>query len=352
MDGTYLFLKQYDRVAELDNKVDIFDKQPDDVKNTLKMLDMDPHTLLEKEILELSNIYDDYEYGLDKRIIRNSIDNNYIALSTHLPEAYNDIFEPYYGGKKQKNRSIKRKYKSRKTRSKKITKRKHIQLFKNKTKKNKIKIGGWGWGKPYLSTINVVSEEEQAKAEEENQTRKNIMEQLETLKISTLIKEDSNLIETDITEHDIIEYALFALDLNERCINLCNDALCKSCNSASDSKCEGVCNDFKTMRKLRNSYETTNFCGMDFMKNYSDTDNAYYCKEYIDMASIIRQVRDKFKTTNPGLYDYLKYFDNTYKGKYTIDDVRNKLNSYTNQQNGNGNKSKTRKSKKKDFIFL
>ncbi len=256
----------------------------------------------------------------------------------------------YYGGKKKKNHSIKRKYKSRKTRSKKITKRKHIQLFKKKTKKNKIKIGGWGWGKPYLSTINVVSEEEQAKAEEENQTRKNIMEQLETLKISTLIKEDSNLIETDITEHDIIEYALFALDLNERCINLCNDALCKSCNSASDSKCEGVCNDFKTMRKLRNSYETTNFCGMDFMKNYSDTDNAYYCKEYIDMASIIRQVRDKFKTTNPGLYDYLKYFDNTYKGKYTIDDVRNKLNSYTNQQNnvqnGNGNKSKTRKTKK------
>ena len=351
MDGTYLFLKQYERVAELDNKVDIFDKQPDDVKNTLKMLDMDPHTLLEKEILELSNIYDDYEYGLDKRIIRNSIDNNYIALSTHLPEAYNDIFEPDYGGKKKKNRSIKRKYKSRKTRSKKITNRKHIQLFKKKTKKNNIKIGGWGWGKPYLSTINVVSEEEQAKAEEENQTRKNIMDKLETLKISTLIKKGSNLIETNITETDIIEYALLALDLNELCINICNDALCKSCIE-NDSKCDGVCTDFKNMRKSRNAYETTNFCGMGFMKNYSDTDNTYYCKKYIDMASIIRQVRDKFKTTNPELYDYLKYFDNTYKGKYTINDVKNKLNSYTNQQNGNGNKSKTRKSKKKDFIFL
>lgn len=323
MDGTYKFLEQYERVAKLDNEVDIFNTQPDDENG-----------------------------GLDKREIRDSIGHNYTALSIHLPKAYNDIFEPYYGGKKKKDHSIKRKRKrkSRKTRSKKVTNRKHIQLFKKKTKKNNIKIGGWGWGKPYLSTINVVSEEEQAKEEEEDQTRKNIMDQLETLKISTLIKEDSNLIETNITERDIIEYALFALDLNERCINLCNDALCKSCNSASDSKCEGVCNDFKTMRKLRNSYETTNFCGMDFMKNYSDTDSAYYCKEYIGMASIIRQVRDKFKTTNPMLYDYLKYFGNTYKGEYTIDDVKSYLNSYKSQhnglQNGNGNKSKTRKSKK------
>ena len=351
MDGTYLFLKQYERVVELDNKVDIFNTQPDDVKNTLKMLDMDPHTLLEKEVLELSNIYEDYEYGgLDKRKIRDSIGHNYTALSIHLPEAYNDIFEPYYGGKKKKDHSIKRKRKSRKTRSKKVTNRKHIQLFKKKTKKNNIKIGGWRWRKPYLSTINVVSEEEQAKVEEENQTRKNIMDKLKTLTISTLIENRSNLIETNITERDIIEYALFALDLNESCIKLCNGVLCKSCNSAGDSNCEGLCNDFKTMRDVRNSYETTNFCGMDFMKNYSDTDNTYYCKKYIDMASIIRQVRDKFKTTNPGLYDYLKYFDNTYNGKYTIDDVRNKLNSYTNQQNnvqnGSGNKSKTRKSKK------
>jgi|SaaInlStandDraft_6_1057023.scaffolds.fasta_scaffold53853_2 hypothetical protein len=352
MDGTYKFLEQYERVVELDNKVDIFDKQPEHVKNRLKILDMDPHTLLKEEVSELSTIYDDYKYGgLDKREICDKIGNNYSALYKYLPVAFNEMeILKYDGGKKRKNHSIKRKRKSRKTRSKKITKRKHIQLFKKKTKKNNIKIGGWRWGKPYLSSINVVSEEEQAKAEEEYQTRKNIMDQLETLKISTLIKEESNLIETDITERDIIEYALFALDLNERCINLCNDVLCKSCNSAGDSKCEGVCNDFKTMRTLRNSYETTNFCGMDFMQNYSDTDNTYYCKKHIDMASIIRQVRDKFKTTNPELYDYLKYFDNTYKGKYTIDDVRNKLNSYTNKQNnvqnGNGNKSKTRKSKK------
>ena len=68
------------------------------------------------------------------------------------------------------------------------------------------------------------------------------------------------------------------------------------------------------------------------------------------MASIIRQVRYKFKTTNPELYDYLKYFDNTYNGKYTLDNVKSYLNSYKSQynglQNGNGNKSKTRKSKK------
>ena len=359
MDGTYLFLKQYDRVAELDNKVDIFDKQPDDIKNTLKILNMDPHTLLEKEVLELSDIYYDYEYGgLDKRKIRDSIGNNYIALSIHLPEAYNEIFEPSYGGKKRKNHSINRKHKKRKTRNKRITNRKHIQLFKKKTKKNNIKIGGWGWGKPYLSTINVVSEEEQAKAEEENQTRKNIMDKLETLKFSTLIKKGYNLIETDITETDIIEYALLALDLNELCVNICNDALCKSCIE-NDSKCDGVCTDFKNMRKSRNAYETTNFCGMDFMKNYSDTDNTYYCKKYIDMASIIRQVRDKFKTTNPELYDYLKYFDNTYKGKYTINDVKSYLISYKTQQdsiplqNGSGNnykKSKTRKSKKKRCV--
>ena len=352
MDGTYLFLKQYDRVAELDNKVDIFNTQPDDVKNTLKMLNMDPHTLLEKEVLELSDIYYDYEYGgLDKRKIRDSIGNNYIALSIHFPEAYNEIFEPSYGGKKRKNHSINRKHKKRKTRNKRITKRKHIQLFKKKTKKNNIKIGGWGWIKPYLSTINVVSEEEQAKAEEEDQTRKNIMDQLETLKISTLIKKGYNLTETDITETDIIEYALFALDLNERCINICNDALCKSCIE-DDNKCEGVCTDFKNMRRLRNAYETTNFCGMDFMKNYTDTDT-YYCKKYIDMASIIRQVRYKFETTNPTLYDYLKFFNNNYKGDYKHDDVKSYLISYktkhNNLQNGNGIKSKTRKSKKISF---
>ena len=186
------------------------------------------------------------------------------------------------------------------------------------------------------------------------------MDKLKTITISTLIEKRYNLIETNITERDIIEYALFALDLNELCINICNDALCKSCIE-NDSKCDGVCTDFKNMRKSRNAYETTNFCGMGFMKNYSDTDNTYYCKKYIDMASIIRQVRNKFKTTNPELYDYLKYFDNAYKGEYTIDKVKEYLNSYKTQQNsiplqnGSGNnykKSKTRKSKKKVRNFL
>jgi len=118
MDGTYLFLKQYDRVVDLDNRVDTFDKQPDDTKHILKMLDMDPHTLLEKEVLELSTIYEEHEYGgIDNRIVRNSIGNNYIALSDHLPGAYADIFE-HMGGKPKKKHSIKRKCKSRKTRSK------------------------------------------------------------------------------------------------------------------------------------------------------------------------------------------------------------------------------------------
>lgn len=137
MDGTYLFLKQYERVAELDTKVDIFDKQPDDVKNALKMLDMDPHTLLEKEVLELSTIYEDNEYGgIDKRIVRDKIGHNYIALYEHLPVAYNEIFE-YGGGKKRKNHSIKRKRKSRKTRSKNTLTNKRSKKVKGKTRSRK-----------------------------------------------------------------------------------------------------------------------------------------------------------------------------------------------------------------------
>ena len=137
MDGTYLFLKQYERVAELDTKVDIFDKQPDDVKNALKMLDMDPHTLLEKEVLELSTIYEDNEYGgIDKRIVRDTIGHNYIALYEHLPVVYKEIFE-YYGGKKRKNHSIKRKRKSRKTRSKNTLTNKRSKKVKRKTRSRK-----------------------------------------------------------------------------------------------------------------------------------------------------------------------------------------------------------------------
>ena len=118
MDGTYLFLKQYERVVDLDNKADVFDKQPDDIKNTLKMIDMDPHTLLEKEVFELSEIYEDYEYGgIDKRIVRNKIGNNYFALSEHLPNAYEEIFEDR-GGKKERSIQSNEIAKSRKARSK------------------------------------------------------------------------------------------------------------------------------------------------------------------------------------------------------------------------------------------
>ena len=136
MDGTYLFLKQYDRVTKLNNNIDMFDKQSDDVKNKLKMLDMDPHTLLEKEVLELSKIYNVYEYGgIDKRIVRNKIGSNSIALYDHLPKAHNNIFETYYGGKKKKKLSIKQKRKSRKARSKRRTKK-----YKRRTKQNPIQI--------------------------------------------------------------------------------------------------------------------------------------------------------------------------------------------------------------------
>jgi hypothetical protein len=231
---------------------------------------------------------------------------------------------------------------------KKSTKRKSTKRksTKRKTKKNNNEVsGGWKFFPYLLDKPQVLSEDENEKL--------GIIQNLDKLKISTLIENRADLTETDITETDIIEYALFALDLNERCINICNDALCKSCIE-DDNKCEGVCTDFTKMRGKRNAYETTNFCGMDFMKNYTDTDT-YYCKKYIDMASIIRQVRYKFETTNPTLYDYLNFFDNTYKGDYKLNDVKSYLISYKTQQdsiplqNGSGNnykKSKTRKSKK------
>lgn len=224
------------------------------------------------------------------------------------------------------------------TLKKKILKRKSA---KRKTKKNNNKVsGGWKFFPYLLDKPQVLSEDENEKL--------GIIQNLDKLKISTLIKKGTDLTKTDITESDIIEYALFALDLNERCVNICDKALCKTCDNSPESSCD-YCKDFTKMRGERNAYETTNFCGMDFMKNYTDTDT-YYCKKYIDMASIIRQVRYKFETTNPTLYDYLKFFNNNYKGDYKHDDVKSYLISYKTQhnslQNGNGIKSKTRKSKK------
>jgi len=221
---------------------------------------------------------------------------------------------------------------------KKSTKRKSA---KRKTKKNNNKVsGGWKFFPYLLDKPQVLSEDENEKL--------GIIQNLDKLKISTLIKKGTDLTKTDITESDIIEYALFALDLNERCVNICDKALCKTCDNSPESSCD-YCKDFTKMRGERNAYETTNFCGMDFMKNYTDTDT-YYCKKYIDMASIIRQVRYKFETTNPTLYDYLQFFNNNYKGDYKHDDVKSYLISYKTQhnslQNGNGIKSKTRKSKK------
>jgi hypothetical protein len=230
---------------------------------------------------------------------------------------------------------------------KKSTKRKST---KRKTKKNNNKVsGGWKFFPYLLDKPQVLSEDENEKL--------GIIQNLDKLKISTLIENGADLTETDITEHDIIEYALFALDLNERCVNICDKALCKTCDNSPENSCD-YCEDFTKMRGKRNAYETTNFCGMDFMKNYSDTDT-YYCKKYIDMASIIRQLRYKFETTNPTLYDYLNFFDNTYKGDYKLNDVKSYLISYKTQQdsiplqNGSGNnykKSKTRKSKKKRCV--
>jgi len=126
MDGTYQLLKQYERVVDLDNKSENFDKQPEYVKDALKMLDMDPHILLEKEVLELSTIYEDG--GIDKRIVRNKIGNNYFALSEHLPEIYSEIFEDEHrGGKTIKKCSTKRNRKSRKARSKNTRTKKRVK---------------------------------------------------------------------------------------------------------------------------------------------------------------------------------------------------------------------------------
>lgn len=219
---------------------------------------------------------------------------------------------------------------------------------KRKTKKNNNEVsGGWKFFPYLLDKPQVLSEDKNEKL--------GIIQNLDKLKISTLIENGADLTETDITEHDIIEYALFALDLNERCVNICDKALCKTCESRCD-----YCEDFTNMRGKHNAYVTTNFCRMDFMKNYPDTDT-YYCKKYIDMASIIRQLRYKFETTNPTLYDYLNFFDNTYKGDYKLNDVKSYLKTQQDSiplQNGSGNnykksktrKSKTRKSKKKRCV--
>ena len=126
MDGTYQFLKQYERVVDLDDKAAHFDKHPDYVKDALKILDMDPRTLLEKEVLELYTIYE--AGGIDKRIVRNKMGNNYFALSEHLPDIYNEIFEDQYsGGKPRKKHSTKRNRKIHKARSKTTRTKKFIQ---------------------------------------------------------------------------------------------------------------------------------------------------------------------------------------------------------------------------------
>ena len=135
MDGTYQFLKQYERVVDLDNKAEKFVIQSEYMKEALKLLDMDPHTLLEKEVLELYNIYEDG--GIDKRIVRNKIGNNYFALSEHSPDIYDEIFEDQHrGGKTTKKRSTKRNRKSRNARSKNTRTKKRV---KKRVKKSTMK---------------------------------------------------------------------------------------------------------------------------------------------------------------------------------------------------------------------
>lgn len=137
-NDTNTFLNQYDRVVVLYNRVEFLDKQSDEVKERDKQFYIDSHAELEEAVFELDRFYDENEYGIDKRKVRDQIKNNEFALSDLLPTVYDEIVPSRFGGKKIKNKKKTRKCKirkSRKTRSKYTMTKKHKKKHTKKTKR-------------------------------------------------------------------------------------------------------------------------------------------------------------------------------------------------------------------------
>ena len=103
-NDTNTFLNQYDRVVVLYNRVEFLDKQSDEVKERDKQFYIDSHAELEEAVFELDRFYDENEYGIDKRKVRDQIKNNEFALSDLLPTVYDEIVPSRFGGKKIKNK--------------------------------------------------------------------------------------------------------------------------------------------------------------------------------------------------------------------------------------------------------
>lgn len=226
--------------------------------------------------------------------------------------------------KTRKNSNIKKRTTEKKFKKQKInTLRRRKNKYNKKTRKNRKYGGRSGWRLPFLSgseddlkQIEEIELENERKLVEENE-RKKLEEEINNLALTKTI---ASLKSTDISNtsgdieyalSDIIEYALFTLDLNKKCIDNCRNKLCVQCSDSSSHCEEAICNDFKTMEASRPSYVQANLCRQDFMKNYGGV--PYYCAAYVNMAATLSKVKKQFEKTDP-LYKYLDYFSDTYKG--------------------------------------
>ena len=241
--------------------------------------------------------------------------------------------------KTRKNSNIKKR-----TTEKKFKKQKINTLRKNKytkkTRKNRKYGGSSGWRLPFLSgseddlkQVEEIELENERKLVEENEKKMLEEEEINNLALTKTIASSKSTDSSNTS--DIIEYALFTLDLNKKCIDNCRNKLCIKCTDSSYHCKDAMCNDFKRMEASQPSYVPANTCRQDFMKDYGGV--PYYCAAYINMAATLSKVKKRFEKTDP-LYQCLDYFSDTYKGhpdsnpndKFNPDFIITKLNELKN----------------------
>lgn len=216
-------------------------------------------------------------------------------------------------------RTTKKKFKKQKIN----TRRNRKNKYAKKTRKNRKYGGSSFWRLPFLSAseddlkqVEEIELENERKLVEENE-RKKLEEEINNLALtktfaSSKSRDNSNTSgNIEYTLSDIIEYALFTLNLNKKCIDNCRNKLCIKCTDSSSTCDDAVCNDFKRMETSRPSYVNANLCRQDFMKNYGGV--PYHCAAYISMAAKLSEVKKQFEKTDP-LYKCLDYFGDSYKG--------------------------------------
>lgn len=205
----------------------------------------------------------------------------------------------------RKNSNIKRRT-SQKLKKKFNKIKKNKNKYIKKTHKNNLKGGGW-WKMPFLS-----GNTDDLKLVRRIELDNEILDLALSKSIKLTKSQDGSYTPGDIEFElsDIIDYALFALNLKKECSDICESALCEGCPSPS-SQCTGICKEIKAMVQTKPSYVHANMCRLGFMDDYGG--KIYNCAKYIIMAAILTRVRERFNKMDP-LYILLDYFRDSYKG--------------------------------------